>query len=127
MAVSNERERRNKMRTIAEINDWTTMKNLTSAATPQQVASAKAPARNRRASKLVGSDAVVVCGPAKRKAGEPVKCPVCHYYTRIYGACYVCGSITGRRKKESPTERQPTDNDGHEPRAGESPSMPSAE
>ncbi len=54
--------------------------------------------------------AIVSCGPAKRKSGEPVKCPVCHYYTRIYGACYVCGSITGRRKKESTTERQPTAN-----------------
>ncbi len=76
----------------------------------EEAASAQAPVRNRRASKLVGSDAVVVCGPAKRKAGEPVKCPVCHYYTRIYGACYVCLSVTGRRKKESTTERQPTDN-----------------
>ena len=58
----------------------------------------------------VGSGAGVGPRASKRKAGEPCRCPVCGYYTRIYGACYVCLSVTGRRKKESTTERQPTDN-----------------
>lgn len=72
--------------------------------------SAEAPSKSAGPVSSLSCDAIVSCGPAKRKSGEPVKCPVCHYYTRIYGACYVCGSITGRRKKESATERQPTAN-----------------
>lgn len=63
-----------------------------------------------RTDKGVGSGAGVGPRASKRKAGEPCRCPVCGYYTRIYGACYVCLSVTGRRKKESTTERQPRPN-----------------
>jgi hypothetical protein len=93
-------------------------------------ASAQAPVENREASQLVGSDALVVCGPSSAESSwltSPDQCATANEESLRRALLTVDGAGRAvktaalnellRRHAEAASVRQPTDNVADEPRA----------